>query len=60
MKGVVQMLAVNDTLDYLTAEIYEQMKKKRNIWARTIDFPPVKSVLSGKSNVTASGYKIIQ
>ena len=54
------MLAVNDTLDYLTAEIYEQMKKKRNIWARTIDFPPVKSVLSGKSNVTASGYKIIQ
>lgn len=28
MKGVVQMLAVNDTLDYLTAEIYEQMKKK--------------------------------
>lgn len=27
MKGVVQMLAVNDTLDYLTAEIYEQMKK---------------------------------
>lgn len=41
MKGVVQMLAVNDTLDCLTTEINEQMKK-RNIWTRTRDCPPAK------------------
>lgn len=31
MKGVVQMLAVNDILDCLTTEINEQMKKKEHI-----------------------------